>query len=390
VSGINDSTVFATVTDPAGLRTEIPMVYDNKGHYVAYYITTIDSAVGIYNVTVYAKDNTGNSNIGNGFLDITYGYSVRLKVEPKSVYIGENVVMSGSVRFDNDSLVPETSLTLNTPNSVTVNIDPSTGGFTYTKSYPNAGTYEITAAITAENGFTFSDSDSVTVKTRRRGGGGGGGGGYVITSENATTVYRECGDGTKDAGENCETCPADAPCGEDEACNAGVCEKKKVKEEDNKCGNGVCDERETCISDSCCNGLSVDFNSDLLNCGSCGKECAVGEICSEGKCIKTAECNKDSDCGKGRQCNNGKCVGQKRGLIGSAVGFLNLKMIRSNLFWWILLMALIVLFIIVYIRNRSLPVTEPSSSEFFQRNIAFPKKKDTIGLNKYLERRAKK
>ena len=53
------------------------------------------------------------------------------------------VTATGSVRFDNDSLVPDEFVTLVLPDTtLQVVIDPSTGGFTHIFTESSAGSYE--------------------------------------------------------------------------------------------------------------------------------------------------------------------------------------------------------------------------------------------------------
>ncbi|KAL4370377.1 hypothetical protein HN51_014870 [Arachis hypogaea] len=59
---------------------------------------------------------------------------------------------------------------------------------------------------------------------------------------------------------------------------------------------------------NCCNNKCVDFNTDELNCGKCGKKCGYSKICCEGKCINPK--TNEKHCGKcGNKCNSkGSCV----------------------------------------------------------------------------------
>lgn len=386
ISGIDTTSVYAEVTDLNGVVYNISLspISDQNGDYIGVFTTTLASPVGEYPITVYAKDSNGNPNSAAGSFNVTYGYVVLMNLDHDTVDADQDVIVTGSVKKDDDSLVPENKIDLVLPDS-TVQADiASTGGFTYVFSYGTGGLYNITAKITPENGFTFGDSKTLEIKGTSTTNNevivdtGKGFGAGIPTKCPINEVEEDgkcvpvndkeyCGDGNNNNGENCETCPTDAGCGDGEYCDAGSC--KKVE----KCGNGACDSGETCEKDSCCNGNSADFNSDDSNCGSCGKQCGVDKICSDGKCIK--KCDKDEDCGNGMRCNYGKCVGQQEGNNGfgaGATGFLNLSMFRLELFWWVVLMLLSIVFVLTYMKRRGLP--------------GF-RKEDELGLDDYLERR---
>ncbi len=80
---------------------------------------------------------------------------------------------------------------------------------------------------------------------------------------------------------------------ENSACQGGVC-SAIVDQPDNL--------RVSCVAAglSTCNGVCIDLESDALNCGVCGLECAYGEICSAGAC--------QSSCAAGLSYCNGVCV----------------------------------------------------------------------------------
>jgi len=83
----------------------------------------------------------------------------------------------------------------------------------------------------------------------------------------------ECGDGTCDAGEDCETCADDCACADGEECVAGECVVPVG------CGDGACGEDENCetCADDC--------------------PCADGENCVAGECVGCAPSCEGKDCG---------------------------------------------------------------------------------------------
>ncbi|KAK7412688.1 hypothetical protein VNO78_04241 [Psophocarpus tetragonolobus] len=58
----------------------------------------------------------------------------------------------------------------------------------------------------------------------------------------------------------------------------------------------------------CCSNKCVNFSTDRLNCGRCGKKCSFGKICCKGKCVNPN--TNEKHCGKcGNKCNaKGSCV----------------------------------------------------------------------------------
>ena len=51
-------------------------------------------------------------------------------------------------------------------------------------------------------------------------------------------------------------------------------------------------------SGGCCNGKCLDTNTDLKNCGACGKACMAGETCIGGNC----QCAGNGHCAAGQTC----------------------------------------------------------------------------------------
>ena len=93
-------------------------------------------------------------------------------------------------------------------------------------------------------------------------------------------LFTWCGDGLCDVlgGENCDDCPADCPCSEDEKCANGICIPACIPD---------CTERE-CGPDGCG--------------GTCG-QCAEGALClADGTCLCMPDC-------KGKECGNDGCDG---------------------------------------------------------------------------------
>lgn len=78
----------------------------------------------------------------------------------------------------------------------------------------------------------------------------------------------QCGNGVINSNEDCNNCPSDVRCGNDEYCNYGVCAKRQVQPPENTCGNGIRNLGEDCRS---CPG-------DV--------RCGVDEYCRAGVCVE--------------------------------------------------------------------------------------------------------
>lgn len=207
-SGVDS--VSGTITDPDGNSTTLAFTKTND-NYVAQYQTSMDSTLGMYTITINANDSLGNPSNATEQFELIYSYAIILTL-PSSVNVNQQITASGNVKFDNGSLVPEQEITLILPSgSVSVPIDNMTGDFNYTFNAPSsAGTYNVTAAITAQNNRTYSETTQFNVNEpnppkRSRGGGRR----RSRSTPNAGLLYQECN--------------KDSDCGEGKECNNGKC-----------------------------------------------------------------------------------------------------------------------------------------------------------------------
>ena len=147
-----------------------------------------------------------------------------------------------------------------------------------------------------------------------------------------------CGNGQCDkyvGEEDCETCPEDCGCLEDECCTTGVCIFC------HGCGDGVCEPEygdtcgscpedcpcgcgEECVEESCdftaCQEKDCGDDGCGGSCGECGEHyacleetCVYQPWCGNGTCDPDAEeqcnsCPLDCECGCGEQCLDGECT----------------------------------------------------------------------------------
>ncbi|MCK6511020.1 hypothetical protein L6R29_13745 [Myxococcota bacterium] len=91
---------------------------------------------------------------------------------------------------------------------------------------------------------------------------------------------------------NCGACGK--ACGVGTKCEAGTCKPATP------CQNGETD----------CNGVCVNLQTDLTNCGTCGNRCGLGANCEAGACKPlTKPCQSDADCAANEVCEaNGVCA----------------------------------------------------------------------------------
>ncbi|MBW2999599.1 hypothetical protein KY339_02900, partial [Candidatus Woesearchaeota archaeon] len=225
ISGV--SQVTATITDPNGNTTALTLTEDGI-YYTAEYPTTVDSLLGEYVVEITALDTLDNPSDASTNFEVTYGYVVDISLNPSSAKTGNLIEASGNVKFDNGDLVPESEIMLLLPaGNVSVAINASSGDFSHSFNAPgSAGTYDITAQITPENGFTFSDTEALTVSNPSNSGGGDDDGGgsskkgpafiYMGDDDDSGELEDECGDNECTGDETWFNCPEDCEAPEEE------------------------------------------------------------------------------------------------------------------------------------------------------------------------------
>jgi hypothetical protein len=114
----------------------------------------------------------------------------------------------------------------------------------------------------------------------------------------------------------CHACGPAAPAGSGVLCGQTCCASGQ------RCVNGTCTATTCTAPEVLCNGVCVDLNTDVNNCGACGKGCPSGQPCTNGLCTTTTSCTNgvkdgtetDVDCG-GPSCP--PCAAGKACLVGS-------------------------------------------------------------------------
>jgi hypothetical protein len=142
--------------------------------------------------------------------------------------------------------------------------------------------------------------------------------------EGVCTAYGCCGDGICDKGENCEACPGDCTCNDDNPCTLDTCSNTRCLNENYPCGvacpNGMCNGFGVCSADACCSDedcLRYECRKGTCQDNMCTfdqrftcKECMDG-WCSEGECVPFLEfedeCNCEYSCGSYLVCSGGRC-----------------------------------------------------------------------------------
>jgi len=176
-SGVNESTVYATITTPSGITENLTLTKSGSV-YSAVYATTYDSELGDYTVTYHSADNLGNAGNESATFRLFYNYIINLNLNPPTTNISNSsanitnyVDVIGNVLFDNGSLIPETNITLIYPDlagiytSISLLIDNSTGNFNYTLTSPEtAGIYNVNSSVYCiDNNETYSASKTLRV-----------------------------------------------------------------------------------------------------------------------------------------------------------------------------------------------------------------------------------
>jgi hypothetical protein len=75
-------------------------------------------------------------------------------------------------------------------------------------------------------------------------------------------------------------------------------------------GFSICPDHPMMCGGDCCGTLCVDTKIDPRNCGTCGKQCVLGEVCSGGRCACASGGGTFSPCSTAQTCCGGSgCKG---------------------------------------------------------------------------------
>jgi hypothetical protein len=164
VSGVE--MVDAYFKYPSGETKPLHLRQDHYGD-PEYYVslpTDLDTETGTYSFIIFAADIYENQGYAEFKQTVEAKYVLTLKVAPEKAEAGEAVAISGTVRYDNETLVPNDALTVKTPSGkVNVDID-SSGMYSHVMTAPkDAGKYIITVEIMSPEGKLFAASQKIEV-----------------------------------------------------------------------------------------------------------------------------------------------------------------------------------------------------------------------------------
>ncbi len=149
--------------------------------------TTTSTALGEYQIKVYADDTVSHTIASTTNSNVTYDYVISLGAGSSSVTPGGTVSLTGNVSLDDGSIPAGATLQFILPNSTTsTNSDNQTGVFSHSLSAPSSeGTYTLLAQVTAANGITYNQTITLTVQSASSSDSGDSG---SATNRNSRTL----------------------------------------------------------------------------------------------------------------------------------------------------------------------------------------------------------
>ncbi|MBI4150213.1 hypothetical protein HY488_02295 [Candidatus Woesearchaeota archaeon] len=235
VSGIQS--VTATLRDPA--NNVVTTTLTNSGStYTLTYPTTMSTPLGTYAATFTATDTLNYSNSASKSFPLTYAYLITLTLSPTQTQPESGVSVSGNVVKDDNTKVPESTVTLFLPGnqSAQVPLDAS-GNYVYAFNAPSDdGVYDIIASITsAQNNVTYNATEQLTVSSPGNSnseGNGGGARGRGVAAGGSSASSTSSSSPTSSTSSTSTTSPSTSE-GE-ESDDESSSEKKEKKEKDKK------------------------------------------------------------------------------------------------------------------------------------------------------------
>ena len=125
-------------------------------------ISHVYVALGTYSVNLTVTDNDGLTGSMLKSLEVKLNSSIVLNAEPKTVYLGSNVTISGTITPMRSGVNVTINISGPESDSVTVKTD-STGNYSYVWRPPWAGTYEINANWLGDDTAYPAESEIETV-----------------------------------------------------------------------------------------------------------------------------------------------------------------------------------------------------------------------------------
>ncbi|PIN86909.1 hypothetical protein COV19_02785 [Candidatus Woesearchaeota archaeon CG10_big_fil_rev_8_21_14_0_10_44_13] len=345
ISGVDESSVQASIEDANNITSNITLQrVTGTDSYVGVYPTNSTFPLGTYIARVSAEDVFGNQNSNYSDYGLTYGYVVNLILNPNPAQTGQQVTASGTVSYDNGEIANDGFITLMLPDT-SIDVVIENGGFSHMFNAPGvAALYGVIATITPENGFTFSAAGMLNVTNETQ-------------AENTTTTTT--------------TTTSSNNGGSGSTSDFGRCGVNKVEDENGRCVDITESDTPTeIVSLPEQSQGDENSNSGVVTFGSCG----------DGSCDQNENPHNCAlDCGEP----------EKTAGVGKAGGFLNLSSINSSLLW-LMLVLLIVAFVLLYLYQYGAPEPSmPSISAPKMPKFSLFKKKDHLGIDKYMENRNK-
>lgn len=168
------TSVTSTYTTPS-LGSFALNVTQNGDIYGVEVGTAVNTTPENYTFDFEATDQHNLKGNNTAIIPVVYGYSIDFTNDQTTINLGNDAAVSGSIKFDNGSLVPQGNFTLYFPDgSALVSINNETGAFSHTYPGPNStGNYEVTANITAGNGIMYSKTSDLVVNQNNQGNNNG-------------------------------------------------------------------------------------------------------------------------------------------------------------------------------------------------------------------------
>lgn len=187
--------VNATIVCPSNTTSDIVLTNTSANVFTTTWLSDVTTDIGVCTVTVDVEDMAGNVNTTTKVITLKLSMDIYLELSDANPTQNTDITAYGYVYYDNGTA----DARLVNVTFIGTDYNTTSNGSGYYASTVRASADGIVYADIYEDGETFSNSSSLTVKTFGGGGGGGGGG---------TTA--DCGDGICQINrETCSSCTID-------------------------------------------------------------------------------------------------------------------------------------------------------------------------------------
>jgi len=157
--------LLADIIDVSGVKNAIAKVFgstkmmnhDTGNVYRAQITPDVSLVLGNYTLNITAEDTLGYSTSFTKSVLLIIGYDINMNIASTPTTPGSEITISGNVRYDDGTHIPENEgiLTLYNKTNVTVPITTN-GDFTYNTIAPSGlGDYVIRLTINSNNGYSY-------------------------------------------------------------------------------------------------------------------------------------------------------------------------------------------------------------------------------------------